>query len=62
MEVLATRCKAKGAPNTCEEFHKFTFPHLCTLLKIPGLPWSNYMEKMEPPYQCPPKKVLLEVF
>lgn len=55
-EMAVTRCLDKAAPDTCEEFHKYTFRRFCKMMKIPG-PWIAYLATMEPPYGCPTKKV-----
>ncbi|XP_066140932.1 uncharacterized protein [Euwallacea fornicatus] len=55
LEMSVKRCLNKAARDTCEEFHKFVFPHFCRMINLPG-PWLTYMKNMSPPYMCPTKK------
>ncbi|KAK5646389.1 hypothetical protein RI129_004853 [Pyrocoelia pectoralis] len=56
MVLKFERCRSRDNLDSCEPYPDMTIKNVCTISHTKGKPWSEFVEKFQPPIECPSKK------
>ncbi|KAK9751867.1 hypothetical protein QE152_g4660 [Popillia japonica] len=61
LQIMATRCTNRDAPDTCEEYPTLNIKKLCSLVNGANHSFTPFLEHTHPRIQCPLRKGIYRV-